>query len=208
MPAIKFTRNYNDLSTDKGFQFEFFCDRCGNGHQTRFQTSTTGMLSDVLDTANSLLGGLFGSAADVSHRVHSAAWEKAHDDAFEEAIKELRPEFHQCKRCGHWVDEVCWNEERNLCKSCAPDLEEEYSSIQTQAAINDAREKAETVDYVKAEKFKQTIMTSCPHCGAKASGGKFCPECGQALSGEKHCTECGSKIKAGAKFCAECGAKQ
>src|SRR5688572_26032067 len=86
MSSIKFTRNYNDLSTDKGFQFEFFCDRCGNGHQTRFQTSTTGMLSDVLDTANSLLGGLFGSAADVSHRVHSAAWEKAHDDAFEEAI--------------------------------------------------------------------------------------------------------------------------
>jgi hypothetical protein len=77
-----------------------------------------------------------------------------------------------------------------------------------QAAINDAREKAETVDYVKAEKFKQTIVASCPHCGAKATGGKFCAECGQPLSSEKHCTECGSKINAGAKFCAECGAKQ
>jgi hypothetical protein len=106
------------------------------------------------------------------------------------------------------VDEVCWNDERSLCKSCAPDLEEEYSAIQTQAAINDAREKAESVDYVQPEKFKQTIVASCPHCGAKVSGGKFCPECGQALAAEKHCTECGSKIKAGVKFCPDCGAKQ
>jgi hypothetical protein len=208
MSSIKFTRNYNDLSTDRGFQFEFFCDRCGNGHQTRFDASATGVVADVLDTAGNLLGGLFGSAANVGRTVHSAAWEKAHDDAFEEAVEELRPQFHQCKRCGHWVDEVCWNDERNLCKDCAPDLEEEYSSIQTQAAINDAREKAETVDYVKAEKFKNTVVASCPHCGAKSSGGKFCQECGQSLLGEKHCTECGSKIKANAKFCAECGAKQ
>jgi len=27
MSLIKFVRNYNDLSTDNGFQFEFFCDR-------------------------------------------------------------------------------------------------------------------------------------------------------------------------------------
>ncbi len=31
MSLIKFVRNYNDLSTDNGFQFEFFCDR--RGHQ-------------------------------------------------------------------------------------------------------------------------------------------------------------------------------
>jgi hypothetical protein len=166
------------------------------------------MLTDVLDTASGLLGGLFGSAANVSRTVHSAAWEKAHDDAFEEAIKETRTNFHQCKRCGHWVDEVCWNGERSLCKDCAPDLEEEYSAIQTQAAINDAREKAETVDYVQAEKFKKTVVGGCPHCGAKVTGGKFCPECGQSLLNEKHCTECGSKIKANTKFCPECGAKQ
>lgn len=208
MSSIKFTRNYTDLSTDRGFQFEFFCDRCGNGHQTRFDASATGVLADVLDTAGNLLGGLFGSAANVGRTVHSAAWEKAHDDAFEEAVEALRPQFNQCKRCGHWVDEVCWNDERNLCKDCAPNLEEEYSSIQTQAAINDAREKADTVDYVKAEKFKNTVVASCPHCGAKSSGGKFCQECGQSLLSEKHCTECGSKIKANAKFCAECGAKQ
>ena len=38
MALIRFTRNHTDHSTDKGFQFEFFCDRCGNGFEagTRF----------------------------------------------------------------------------------------------------------------------------------------------------------------------------
>jgi hypothetical protein len=31
MALIKFTRNYRDDSTDRGFQFEFYYDRCGAG---------------------------------------------------------------------------------------------------------------------------------------------------------------------------------
>jgi len=37
MALIKFTRNHNDLSTDQGFQFESFCDRCGSGYQSTCQ---------------------------------------------------------------------------------------------------------------------------------------------------------------------------
>lgn len=208
MALIQFTRNNRDLSTDKGFQFEFYCDRCGNGYQTEFQSSATGAVGSALDTASSLLGGIFGSAANAAHNVHSAAWEKAHDAAFNRAVEEAKPHFHKCKRCGHWVDDDCWNDERSLCKDCAPDLQEEYSSIQAQAAIRDAQEKADTVDYVAADKFKQTIVAACPHCGAKVSGGKFCPECGKPLASEKSCTNCGAKLQAGAKFCPECGTKQ
>ena len=43
MALIQFTRNHNDHSTDKGFQFEFFCDRCGNGFMTEFQPSAMGL---------------------------------------------------------------------------------------------------------------------------------------------------------------------
>lgn len=28
MGKIEFTRNYSDLCTNKGFQFEFYCDKC------------------------------------------------------------------------------------------------------------------------------------------------------------------------------------
>jgi ribosomal protein L32 len=208
MALIQFTRNYHDLSTDTGFQFEFFCDRCGNGYQTEFQASTLGTVTNALDAASNLFGGVLGRAANVARGVRSAAWEKAHDNAFAGAVEEAKPHFHKCKRCGKWVDDDCWNAQRTMCKDCAPDLQEEMSSIQVQAAINDAREKAETVDYVTADTFKQTIISSCPHCGAKVSSGKFCPECGKPLATEKLCTNCGAKIDAGARFCGECGTKQ
>ena len=66
---IEFTRNYSDLSTNQGFQFEFYCDRCGGGFRTRFKPSMLGAVSGAMDTASSLFGGLFGKAADLSERV-------------------------------------------------------------------------------------------------------------------------------------------
>ncbi|MBI5305569.1 MAG: zinc ribbon domain-containing protein [Chloroflexi bacterium] len=209
MALIKFTRNHNDLSTDNGFQFEFFCDRCGNGFQSTFQGSATSMMTGALDTAAGLFGGLFGTAADLGHKAHSAAWEKQHDEQFAKAIDEVKSQFTQCRRCGKWVcKDVCWNTARSLCKECAPDLEAEYSAIQTEAAISDAREKAATVDYVSADKFKQTIAGACPNCGADVKGGKFCPECGKPVAQKKFCKECGKPMEGAPKFCPECGAKQ
>lgn len=209
MALIKFTRNHNDLSTDNGFQFEFFCDRCGNGYQSTFQGSATGLVSGALDTAANLFGGFLGGAAQVANRAHSVAWEQQHDAAFAKAVEEVKPNFIQCRRCGKWVcKEVCWNVDRGMCKECAPDLEQEYSAIQTQAAIQDAQEKAATVDYVSADKFKATIVGTCPHCGADVKGGKFCPECGKPIKQGRFCKECGKPIEGKVKFCPECGAAQ
>lgn len=208
MALIQFTRNHSDHSTDRGFQFEFFCDRCGNGYRTPFVSSTTGAISSVLDSASNLLGGIFGNAANAANSLRSAAWEKEHDAAFQAALEEARPHFKKCKRCGKWVDEDCWNGPRGLCKDCAPNLEEEFSNIQTQATMQQAREKALSANLVDESRFKQTIAGACPHCGAALTGGKFCPECGQPVVKKKFCTECGQEIQAGVKFCPECGAKQ
>jgi len=208
MGLIEFTRNYDDLSMERGFQFEFYCDRCGNGYRTRFEPLATGTISEALDAASSLLGGIFGRAAEVADTVHSVAWEKAHDAAFARAVEEAKPHFHKCRRCGQWVDDDCWNVRRGLCKDCAPVLEEELSAIQAEATLADAREKAETVEYIDATRFEETITVTCPHCGAAVPGGKFCAECGEPLQAEKHCPNCGAKVPAGAKFCPECGAKQ
>ena len=95
MALIQFTRNHSDHSTDRGFQFEFFCDKCGNGYQTHFQPVASGLITDALDVASGLFGGLLGGAADDAHRVHSAAWEKAHDDAFNKAVQEAKAHFKQ-----------------------------------------------------------------------------------------------------------------
>ncbi len=120
MALIKFVRNYQDMSTANGFQFEFFCDRCGSGYQTRLVAFTTSMISGALSTASSPFGALTG-AAEVGERVRSATWEKAHDDAFAKAIEEAKADFRQCRRCGQWVDDVCWNKGQGLCLDCAPD---------------------------------------------------------------------------------------
>jgi len=181
MALIKFVRNYSDLSTDRGFQFEFYCDRCGTGYRTRFQASATGLVTGALDVASGLFGVL-GRVADVSERVHSAAWEKAHDAAFAVAVEEAKPHFIQCRRCTQWVcRELCWNTERGLCKECAPEVEAEYAAAQVEAEIEQGREAIRETEYLSAEekkRLKKAVMAACPQCGAQVSGGKFCPECG------------------------------
>ena len=211
MELIRFVRNYGDHSTDRGFQFEFFCDRCGTGFKTPFKASASGVASEVLDVAGNLLGGFLGGAADVGRHVHSAAWQRAHDSAFTEAVQQVKPHFHQCPSCSQWVcTESCWNATRSLCKQCAPDLGVEMSRLQAQRAIEQASEVAQAADseVTAAADFRDIVRAKCPRCGAPTGKGKFCAECGAPLSSEKFCTECGGKISAGAKFCPGCGQRQ
>lgn len=209
---MQFTRNYTDQSTQHGFQFEFHCDRCGNGFRTTFKPFALSTVEGVLDTASSLLGGIFGQAREVSNRVTEAQRERAREAAYLEAVEQIRPHFKQCPRCSSWVcAKSCWNQKRGLCKNCAPDLEVEMSAIQSDKAIEKAYESA-TPD-AEDEKlvtsgWNATRVASCPSCGAAlAKGVKFCPECGEKINQEKFCTECGAKMTPSAKFCGECGAK-
>jgi len=214
MALIQFVRNHSDLSTDRGFQFEFFCDRCGNGYRTSFQPSTTGVLSDALDVAGSLVGGLFSRASSAGDRVHSAAWEKAHDQAFAKAVEQARPHFVRCPRCSQWVcKDSCWNTDRGLCKECTPDTEVEFAAAQVQATIEQGRQAMEQADLLGEEEKRrltgQKVVASCPQCGvALGAPSKFCPECGAPLQKDRFCNSCGGKIPPTVKFCPECGAKQ
>jgi len=207
---MEFTDNYNDQSTDRGFQFEFYCDRCGTGYRTRFQPWATGTAASVLDTASSLFGGIFSSAANVGERVRSAAWQKAHDEAFLAAMEELRPDFIQCPRCQQWVcREKCWNRKRGLCKTCAPDLAVERSAAQASLAVEQAWSGAtiaEDDERALRTDGRETVLATCPNCEAPlAANAKFCPECGTPLKVKTECANCGAEIPRGAKFCPECG---
>jgi len=148
MGTIQFVRNHSDLSTDRGFQFEFYCDRCGSGHRTQFETSKTGLLTEALDTAGGFLGGILGRAADVSQRVHSAAWEKAHDAAYIRAVKEAQPNFRQCPRCAQWF--------LGGILGRAADVSQRVHSA--------AWEKAHDAAYIRAVKEAQPNFRQCPRC--------------------------------------------
>lgn len=209
---IEFTRNYSDLSTGQGFQWEFHCERCNNGYRSKFQASATGIMTGVLDTASSLLGGIFSRASDLSGRVQSATWERAHDKAFAEAAQEVREFFVQCPNCNAWVcRERCWNEERGLCHNCAPDIAVRVASAQAETISQQAEEKVRERDYNVSQYVEGSDdkRAACSKCGASLTPGvKFCAECGTRVEQKRYCIECGAEIADKAKFCPECGSQQ
>jgi membrane protease subunit (stomatin/prohibitin family) len=210
--VIEFVKNYRDLSTDTGFQFEFSCDRCGTEYRAPFQPFATGAVSSVLDTASGLLGGMFSQAATVGEKVKSAGWQKAHDDAYVHAVAEIKSDFVQCPRCQSWVcKKSCWNEKRGLCKGCAPDLGVEMSAAQSSRSVEEiwAHAAMSEEDKKLAEgNWRETIRATCPQCGKPlATNAKFCPNCGAKVKFDDKCPKCGAQLQPGAKFCAECGEK-
>jgi len=209
---IKFVRNHHDLSTDSGFQFEFFCDRCGSGYRSNFASWGVATATNVADAVGSMFGGILGQAANLGNRVKSSAWEKAHDKAFEHAVTEIMPEFIQCPRCSLWVCRTgCWSEKKGLCKTCAPDLGVEMAAAQASKSVEEvwAHAKMSEEDKRLTEKdWREGIRATCPKCGVSlASHTKFCPECGAKIVDKTACSQCGAKIDSGVKFCPECGAK-
>jgi hypothetical protein len=208
MVAIRFTGNHQDLSTDRGYQFKFFCEKCSNGYMSSFKTSKLGMVSSAARVAGDLFGGIFGSVANSSYEVQRAVGGSAHDAALKEAVDEIAPIFKQCTRCGQWVCEpICWNKKAGLCESCAPDLDEEMAAAQAEAAREQVREKARTVDWTQARDVAKVSGAVCPSCGAKTQGGKFCGECGATLATKRGCASCGHEADGSPKFCPECGGR-
>ncbi|MEA2417621.1 MAG: hypothetical protein QOI58_4278, partial [Thermoanaerobaculia bacterium] len=206
--AIRFTGNYEDLSTDRGYQFKFFCEKCNNGYMSTFKTSTRGVLGSAARVACNLFGGVFGSVADSSYEVQRAVGGPAHDSALKDAVNEISPIFKQCTRCGNWVCEpICWNKKAGLCETCAPDLDEELAAAQAEAAREQIQTKAREVDWTKSRKIDQVSGAVCGSCGTKSQGGKFCPECGAAYNAKKKCNDCGHEAEGTPKFCPECGGK-
>jgi rRNA maturation endonuclease Nob1 len=209
MALIQFVQNHEDLSTDRGYQFKFFCDKCGNGYMSAFQTSVVGTAGGLLRAAGDVFGGIFGQAGNSAYEIQRAIGGKAHDSAMREAVEEVKPQFHQCVRCGHWVClEVCWNPARGLCTNCGPKTEVEVAAAQSAAQIEQINVKVRERDQTKDLNLDRQMVTRCPKCMAQVQGGKFCPDCGEALAPKDACGGCGAKMLPKAKFCPECGEKR
>ena len=207
---VAFTDNINDLSNANGYQFEFVCERCGNGYRSPFIKDKKEMGRGLLRSAGSLLGG---KIADLSNAAETFQWDRAtnspaKDKAMGEAVEAVKDEFKQCRGCGNWVCvPVCWNHEIGQCLTCSPSVAEEVSRAQAAAQVEQVWEKARTVDWTGDVDIATRARLDCPDCGAKIDGGKFCPECGTKVEKKVFCTNCGTEETSGAKFCSECGQK-
>lgn len=208
MGLIQFTRNHTDHSTDKGYQFEFFCDRCGNGFISEFRASTMGMAGSALRAVSDVFGGFLGGVSSSAYEIERAVQGPAHDKAFREAVESARPNFRQCPKCAHWVcQSTCWNAKRMLCYDCAPDVEAELASAQVHETVDQIRQKLQQQDMTKGLNLSGEAVALCPSCGARTQGSKFCPECGKSLRPKSGCAQCGHPFEAGTKFCPECGTR-
>jgi hypothetical protein len=205
---IGFTDNIRDLSNENGFQFEFVCERCGNGYRSPFQNNIMERGRGLLRGAGSLFGG---KLQELSWATQQLAYDrgtnsKAKDKAMAEAVDAVRDQFQQCRGCGNWVCvPVCWNHEIGQCLVCSPSVAEEISRAQAQAQVEQIHQKTRETDWTADLNLTTRAKVTCPHCNAKIDGGKFCPSCGQKLAQTSFCSECGSQLAEGVKFCPECG---
>src|SRR3954447_23347384 len=91
---VAFTDNIRDLSNEEGYQFEFVCERCGNGYRSPFQADMKEKGRGFLRAATSLLGdrvdgiGKLSNAASALDRgTNSAQKDKAMKSAVD-AVKD------------------------------------------------------------------------------------------------------------------------
>ena len=209
---VFFTDNYQDRSTNDGYQFEFYCKRCGNGYSSSFQHSLTGFGGRILRLGGDVIGGNIGETARTLG--WDAEWTRAglrgstRDKALAKAVEEMKPHFQQCHRCGQWVcGQICWNGERGMCVTCAPKLDQEIAGMQAAAQVQQLNTKIQQQDWTKDINYRDTGTAMCPSCDGESGGGKFCQHCGASLAAaeaERHCANCGSGL-GHAKFCGECG---
>jgi hypothetical protein len=219
MSMQAFTRNYQDNSTEAGFQFTFHCDLCSDGYKTKFIESKSNKKAGFfrgLGKAVSLgadvighggIGGHFESGTDIlSERFEgmSPEWHQEHEEAFKIAQNEAKGHFQRCPKCRKYVCEADWNEQDGLCVECAPRENVEVTAARAEKMVTDIKKKADETTVFTGEIERR--QTTCPECGKPSGGGKFCNNCGASLILNK-CPKCGAKNTSGTRFCGECGTK-
>ena len=173
MAMIEFVRNYSDRSTDRGYQFEFRCDHCGNGYMSSYEASLMGTAGGLLQAAGSIFGGLMGSVGNSTYEIQRAIGGPAHDRALQTAVAEVKEKFARCQRCGEWVcKEICWNAQASQCTGCTPKYEQEVIAMRTQAQLSATQEQLQTkaagVDYVSGIDMNPDAQVRLSRGGAGA----------------------------------------
>lgn len=157
MALQPFTSNFDDHSTEAGFQFTFFCDQCREGYKTSFAESSTYKKGRFFKN----LGGIVGAASSVTGRMGGLTqglergsgvisdkfsgmppqWHKEHEQAFALAQNEAKGHFFRCPRCKKYVCSNDWNEEPSLCVGCAPRESVEVAAARAEKMVQDIKTK-------------------------------------------------------------------
>jgi len=201
-----FVRNYSDLSDDKGFQFEFYCDICGSGYRSRYKRYSLATLSTAASIASRLLGGVFSRGESAAYAIRDYRWHQEHDKAFYEAMEEAITHFKRCPSCNRYVCASCWNDAESLCVECAPRVVAEVAKARARVKAEMAREAVSREEAARELKAAAETLVTCPRCGKPTRPGNFCELCGAPLK-RRRCPSCGAEVSPNARFCPNCGTR-
>lgn len=180
--------NYRDLSTSTsdlsaGFQFEFFCEKCGETSRTAFRPYRKGQITGWLSRFAFMFHDL-NKASRATGAFAEAGATNAKREALADAMAAVADNYQRCERCRKWVGRECWNASSGSCRDCA-----------TPGASAQG-----------AQAMATAAAVVCPNCQTPSSGGRFCHECGfDMASTHKSCPACGTTLARQARFCTDCG---
>jgi hypothetical protein len=204
--AVYFTDNVRDLSNTEGYQFEFYCERCGNGYRSPYRRDRLDQGKDLIHSIGYMLGGRMAQVGSAIGWLDRSTNSKAKDAALREAVETIKHNFVQCRGCSDWVcHEVCWNDQIGQCHRCSPSVAEELSRAQAAAQVQQLQDRAREVDWTSGIDVAARNPVACPSCSARVAPGRFCSSCGAAMSPNTRCTGCGTNLPPGARFCSNCG---
>jgi hypothetical protein len=223
---IPFTSNYTDVSTYEGYQFEFHCQRCGNGYRSAFRHSVTGFGGRLAALGGGIVGGEIGSRVQEVGLL--AQWDRSstrgstNDKRLLEASEDVAGHFVQCRGCAEWVcRDVCWDGRAGCCSRCVPPPAAEQAPGFGPSGLGPGQP-----GYGPSPGYGQpgpcgqpsgygpprvslrhpgrpsSPAVCCTNCGATTAG-RFCAQCGTPLA-PPACTGCGAPAQ-GTPFCPQCG---
>ena len=222
---IPFTSNYTDVSTYEGYQFEFHCQRCGNGYRSAFRHSVTGFGGRLAALGGGILGGEIGSRVQEVGLL--AQWDRSstrgstNDKRLLEASEDVAGHFVQCRGCAEWVcRDVCWDGRAGCCSRCVPPAPEPIPGFGPSGFGPGAgygpppgSNPPPTGGHgpsgygpprvsLRHPGHPSSPAVCCTNCGATTAG-RFCAHCGTPLA-PPACTGCGAPAQ-GTPFCPQCG---
>lgn len=216
---------FDDLSNERGFQFEFYCEHCRKSYRSEFVNSKqygSEKRKRNAGAAASFIGNLFGGVASnvgnkidegltsINDHTDDSRYDKEKEAALLKAQTEAQKFLHQCKQCEAWFCDDCYVEKTGMCQNCDEDRknrereerewrEEERRNREQEAKEREAERLAE-----EAEARRQF----CPNCGEEIPEGQmFCGQCGTKVNAMKTCPKCKKKNAFSMQFCGYCGAK-
>ena len=97
------TKKFHDKSTDRFFQFSFYCDECGLGWISEcYQFSMRDAPCE----------------SEGEKKARDIIWKSDHDAAYERANNEAILNFNKCPKCGQRVCDNCFSEFEPICLTC------------------------------------------------------------------------------------------